>query len=99
MVYGNEETKCKVFNKEQNKVVKLGRDTKSDIILESYAFSRVHASFFYDENTEKWYIQDGFEGKKSTNGTWIYLDWKWKIEKKLHFRIGKNSLILNEITE
>lgn len=78
-------------------MVKLGRDLKSDIILESYAFSRVHTSFIYNDQTEKWYVQDGYLNKKSTNGTWIYLDWKWKIENKLNFRIGKHSLVLKEI--
>jgi hypothetical protein len=91
LAFGNEETKTKVFRKE-HKIVKIGRNKDNDILLENYAYSRVHTSFFFNQNQQCWYVQDGYESKTSTNGTWIYLDSPWKIEDDVSFRVGSNFL-------
>ncbi len=66
-------------------------------MLENYAYSRVHTSFYYDNEEKSWYVQDGFENKSSTNGTWIYLDWPWQIDDGVKFRIGSNFLKITKI--
>lgn len=98
MVYGNEETKSKTFIKSPNKIVKIGRNRDNDIVLENYAFSRIHTTFWYSSKDDSWNIQDGIDNKSSTNGTWMYLDWNWPIDQKLFFRIGKHNLNLNVIS-
>lgn len=96
MVYANE-TKRKIYPKGIGKVIKLGRNQTNDIVLDNFAYSRIHCSFFYSKEDESWYVQDGFEGKFSTNGTWLYLDWSWPIENNLSFRIANHNLCLNII--
>lgn len=97
MVYGNDETRQKTFNKSVNKIVKIGRNRENEIILENYSFSRVHTSFFFNDEEESWYVQDGINNKTSTNGTWIYLDWSWNITDKTCFRIGTHFIHINLI--
>lgn len=70
IAYGNEETKMKIFKIENYKNVKIGRNADNEIVLENYAYSRRHTSFYYKESDNSWYLQDGFENKSSTNGTW-----------------------------
>ena len=82
----------KVFPKETFKLVKIGRNKDNQVSLEGYAFSRIHTSFYYEEEVNEWYIRDGYDNKNSTNGTWIYLDWEWKVEDQVSFRIGANFL-------
>lgn len=94
MVYGTEEIKIKTFYKSHNRVIKIGRNRENEIVLENYAFSRVHTSFWYSSIDDSWHVQDGLD-KESTNGTWIYLDWNWPIESKTFFRIGTKLLNLN----
>jgi hypothetical protein len=96
VAFGNEETKIKTFSKD-HKLVKIGRNRDNDIQLENYAYSRIHSTFFYNPADESWYVQDGIENRTSTNGTWIYLDWPWKIEESASFRIGPNFLRIKKI--
>ena len=76
LAYGNEETKTKIFNKEYYKVVKIGRNRENDIVLENYAYSRIHTSFYFNSQDNAWYVQDGIENKTSTNGTWYLYFYK-----------------------
>jgi hypothetical protein len=92
--FGDGETAAKSFSKYQ--VVKIGRGKDNDIVLENYAYSRLHTSLYFDSKQECWYVQDGME-KPSLNGTWVYLDWPWQIKENLNFRIGGNILSINII--
>ncbi len=104
IAFGNNETQMKVFKKENFPLVKIGRNADNEIVLENYAYSRRHTSFFYSSSDESWYIQDGFENKPSTNGSWyiinnvrIYLDGPWPIETTMNFRIGSHFLQVRKI--
>ncbi len=101
LAFGNEETKTKLFQKEFYQTVKIGRNKDNDLVLDNYAYSRIHASFIFNQEDDAWYVQDGIDNKASTNGTWyqlniyirIYLDWPWIVEDDpVHFRIGSNFL-------
>ena len=70
IVYQNEETKTRIFSKDEFKLVRIGRVRDNEIVLENYAYSRVHTSFTYDDRIGEWFVQDGIDGKTSTNGTW-----------------------------
>lgn len=91
MVYANE-TKRKLYTKGSNKIVRLGRNQTNEIVLNSFAYSRVHCTFFYSSKENAWFIQDGFEESHSTNGTWLYIDWSWPIESNLSFRLANHNL-------
>ncbi len=92
-----EDIQTKVFHKDNYKIVKIGRNKDNQISLEGYAFSRIHTTFIFNEEEDEWYLKDGYENKASTNGTWIYLDWPWKIEDYVSFRIGANFLRITKI--
>ncbi len=70
IVYQNEETKTRIFSKDEFKLVRIGRGKENEVVLDNYAYSRVHSSFHYDEKLGEWYVMDGYQGRKSTNGTW-----------------------------
>ena len=70
LAFGNEETKIKNFSNEIFPVVKIGRNRDNDLVLDNYAYSRIHTSFFFNSFEDAWFVQDGIDGKKSTNGTW-----------------------------
>ena len=71
-----------------DKIYKLGRTEKCDVVIRDKMLSRVHCILFFLDNN--WYIQDGNEeGNESTNGTWIYaLD---EIEIKPGMKFKSNS--------
>ena len=75
--------------------VKIGRSKNCDIILKSLAYSRVQTSLYYKKDENRWYIQDGFNDKKSMNGTWLYINFPWEISFNTKLRIGQNLIELN----
>jgi len=75
--------------------VKIGRSKNCDIILKSLAYSRVQTSIYYKKDENIWYIQDGFDNKKSMNGTWLYINFPWDISFNTKLRIGQNLIELN----
>lgn len=80
-----------VYDKNK-KVITMGRGKKCDILLYNLSYSRIQSSFWFDEEENCWFIQDGKDEKKSTNGTWVFLNWNWKIEEDVQLRIGQNLL-------
>lgn len=49
----------------------IGRDIKCNLpFVEDKAFSKIHASIFYDYQLYEWKIIDGDMEKNSTNGIW-----------------------------
>lgn len=59
-----------VFTNQKYKYVRIGRKKKIEIELKDNWFSRIHTSFEFDKDQQLWYLQDGIEDLKSTNGTW-----------------------------
>ncbi len=78
----------KVFSPDKFKLVRIGRSKYSEVSFEGITLSRIHTSFVFSDG--KWYVNDGTGDKVSTNGTFIYLDWKCKIEKSLCVKFEKN---------
>ena len=88
-IYSNEgQYEPIIIQKTNEKIYKLGRSEKCDVVIKDKMLSRVHCILFYLDNN--WYIKDGNEkGNESTNGTWLYaLD---EIEIKEGMRIKSNS--------
>ena len=76
-------------------LVKIGRSKENDIILKNLAYSRIQTSLIYKEEENVWYIQDGFEEKRSMNGTWLYINFPFEISYDTKLRVGNNLLELN----
>ena len=78
-------------------VVKIGRCKNSDIILKNLAYSRIQTSFYYKKEENIWYIKDGYNEKKSMNGTWLYINFPLEISFDSKIRVGQNLLELKII--
>ena len=74
--------------------VKIGRSKDCDIILKSLAYSRIQNYLYYKEDENIWYIYDGYNGKKSMNGTWLFINFPFEISSNTKLRVGKNLLEL-----
>ena len=75
--------------------IKIGRSKECDIILKGLAYSRIQTCLYYKEEENIWYIIDGFDGKKSMNGTWLFINFPLEIIYDIKLRVGKNLLELN----
>ena len=96
IAYQKEKTKMRIFSKDNFKLVRIGRGTENEIVLRNNVYSKVHTSFTFDDKVGEWFVQDGIDGKASTNGTWLYLDdCKWIIEKSIKFCVGSSLMSLN----
>jgi len=60
------------------------------INLDSNIYSKVQCTVMFDKN--KWFICDGYGNKKSTNGTWILVDYKCEITHNTSLKIGSNVI-------
>ncbi len=62
-----------IFHKE-NSPISIGRE-KCIIIINNQSISRIHSTLIYNNEKEKWFLNDGNgKGKHSTHGTWIILN-------------------------
>ena len=52
----------------------IGRSPNCDIRVDDELLSKVQATIHFDQNIKEWVLEDGFMGKRSTNGTWLYLN-------------------------
>jgi len=64
----------------------IGRSPNCDIRIEDELLSKMQATVVYDSKIGMWVIIDGFEGKPSTNGTWLYLNEEIKIKPGMLFK-------------
>jgi pSer/pThr/pTyr-binding forkhead associated (FHA) protein len=69
-ISNNGSNKTLIFSKEKNKIIRIGRSKNLEIVLDNNWFSRIHTSFIFNKDDQEWYIQDGIDDIKSTNGTW-----------------------------
>ena len=83
------------FDSENIKKITMGREKNCNIILNHLSYSRIQCSINYNENDNFWFINDGDNEKESTNGTWVFINWDYDIEKDFLFRIGQNIIQVN----
>ena len=70
-IYSNEGEYSPMIMQSKDKIYKLGRTEKCDVVIRDKMLSRVHCILYYLDNN--WYIKDGNDkGNESTNGTWLY---------------------------
>ena len=66
----------------------IGRMVDCKIKFDDNSISRYQCSINYEEG-KGWMLIDGMEGKKSTNGTWLYVEGSHEIFHGLVFKAGK----------
>lgn len=65
----SEITKQYMFNISDSPIT-LGRNNSNTIVINNSFLSKRQGEVYYDTTHSIWRIRDGFEGKKSTHGTW-----------------------------
>jgi pSer/pThr/pTyr-binding forkhead associated (FHA) protein len=63
----------------KSKRVLIGRLNDCDIKIEDTNLSRYQAEFIY---RDRWLLNDGCAGKRSTNGTWLLVESPYPIENE-----------------
>lgn len=97
-VVGNKDEIIKIFSKDFEGPIRIGRCKKNEIFLNNSALSRIQTSIKFHSESQLWIIEDGLDGRKSTNGTWIYLDFDWEIAQDVsYFRLNKNFFVIRKI--
>ena len=66
--------------------ISIGRSESVNIHIDDHSLSRVQCEIKYIEG--KWHLIDGYGGKKSTNGTWLYVDKPFQIYDGMMFKAG-----------
>ncbi len=92
------------FDKE-DRVIRIGRMSDCDIKFDDTSLSRYQCTYhffggrwflekiqkkyrlYYKEN--QWVVEDGYNGKGSTNGTWLFVDEFFKIYDGMVFKAGQ----------
>ena len=83
-----------IMQKADDKIYKLGRSEKCDVVIKDKMLSRVHCILYYLDNN--WYIKDGNEkGNESTNGTWLYALEEIEIKEGMRFKSNSCNFICN----
>mmetsp|Transcript_39541 Transcript_39541/g.29204 ORF Transcript_39541/g.29204 Transcript_39541/m.29204 type:complete len:212 (+) Transcript_39541:510-1145(+) len=62
----------------------IGRTPNCDIRIEDKLLSKAQATVKYEKG--EWVLTDGFEGRESTNGTWLYLNEDWQLVDGMVFK-------------
>ena len=84
-IYSNEKENDPIIIPSNDKIYKLGRTEKCDIVIKDKMLSREHCILYYLDNN--WYIKDGNEkGIESTNGTWVYVSEDIEIKEGMKFK-------------
>lgn len=84
-IYSNEGEYSPMIMQSNDKIYKLGRTEKCDVVIRDKMLSRVHCILYYLDNN--WYIKDGNDkGNESTNGTWLYALEDIEIKEGMKFK-------------
>lgn len=85
------------FTKE-DKVIKIGRMSDCDIRFEGSSLSRYQLTIEYNEE-KGWVVADGYNGKNSTNGTWLYVEGFFEITDGTTAKIGQSLFTMDLVDE
>jgi len=64
--------------------VVIGRTPSCDIKIDDKLLSKMQAMIRQEQG--EWVLYDGFQGRESTNGTWLYLNEDCEIEDGMVFK-------------
>ena len=78
-----------VFNQAQINKILIGKDEKCNIVLNDDLLEDVHCVIEF-KNKKGWTISDGYDNKKTENGTWICLSEETKIFEGMLIQSNQN---------
>ena len=61
----------------------------ADIHIDDKLMSKIHCVINFSE-TSGWILYDGFNNKRSMNGTWLYLNDDYEVYNKMIFSSNQN---------
>ncbi len=77
--------------------ITIGRGDCS-IKLDYSFLSKKHCTVYFNDKTLLWEIDDGFEGKRSTNGIWLTLNSRYELKEENIIKIGNSSFNVTMIS-
>ena len=78
-----------VFNQKQIKKITIGKNENCNIVLEDNILDDIHCTIEYKKKLG-WFINDGYDNKKSENGTWLGLSEETKIFEGMIIQSNQN---------
>jgi predicted component of type VI protein secretion system len=67
----------------------IGRTPDCDIRINDKLLSKNQACITFLPDQTSWWLIDGFNNKKSTNGTWLYLNEDFKMHNGMIFKANQ----------
>ena len=71
----------------------IGRSPNCDIRIDDQLISKMQSTIKYDDGN--WILEDGRDGKESTNGTWYYLNQEQVIQDGMIFKQNQTFFVAN----
>lgn len=71
----------------------IGRSPNCDIRIDDQLISKMQSTIKYEE--ANWILEDGKDGKESTNGTWYYLNQEQVIQDGMIFKQNQTFFVAN----
>jgi pSer/pThr/pTyr-binding forkhead associated (FHA) protein len=90
--YNLENPDVVVCQNEQQELV-IGRSPNCDIRIDDQLISKMQSTIKYEEGN--WILEDGRDGKESTNGTWYYLNQEQVIQDGMIFKQNQTFFVAN----
>ena len=78
-----------IFNKKKNKIIYFGNNEICDVILNDDIIDDIHCQVEYKEDLG-WMIKDGYNNKKTKNGTWLNLSEETEIYEGMIIQSNQN---------
>ena len=72
-------------------IVKIGRSNQCDVVIEDAVLSKLQAHIYFDPARQTWLLEDGAigGGKRSLNGTWLYLNDDFEVYEGMTFKVNQ----------
>ena len=67
------ESKIFKINKNEDKIITIGRSKKCNLSIDDMMMSKVQSCIKFDSKENSFYLYDGNSEKESMNGTWVYI--------------------------
>jgi predicted component of type VI protein secretion system len=88
-LFGGPSTGEVFYFKPDSDVIKIGRSTNCEVAIEDAVLSKLQAHIRYNPEKECWILEDGSNGKRSLNGTWLYLNDDFEIYNGMTFKANQ----------
>lgn len=77
------------YYKDEGQTIIIGRTPECNIRISDRLLSKHQASIQFFKQEQAWVLTDGFGGKPSTNGTWMYLNEDFLMQPGMVFKANQ----------